>query len=29
MKVNQLSKHPHLGKFIVGLSAAVLLLMVS
>ena len=29
MKVSQLSKHPHLVKFTVGLSAAVLLLMVS
>lgn len=29
MKVSQLSKHPHLGKFTVGLPAAVLLLMVS
>lgn len=29
MKVSQLSKHPHVGKLTVGLSAAVLLLMVS
>ena len=29
MKVSQLSKYPHIGKFTVGLSAAVLLLIVS